>query len=236
MPEALLVIPGIGMDARAFAPLVAEMSRNRPVQVALPIGAQNVPDMARNILSMAPPAFVCLGHGLGAFVAMELARIAPERITALVLVAASAQSELPGVAAQHEAMIVKAKSGGLEAALYAATGLDRMAPSADRDALRERIVDMGFDLGVETFVDQLRAVQKRPDQQRTMRQAKCRTLILAGALDPIYPVARHDFLATLMTDAELEVLPGTGHLVPLEMPLRLTELVREFMPKPLLLA
>ena len=235
MAEPIVLIPGLMADGRAFAPLIQMLSHERAVHLAVPTGAANVAALAVQVLTHAPARFALIGHGLGASVALEIVHRAPERVTAMVLISACAQPELPAISADQEALIVKARSGSLGAAVLAATGLDGVSSDPARNALVSTVQEMAFDLGTEVFISQLRAMQRRPDQTRAIRKFKCPCLLIGGALDPLFPPKRLEFMENLMPNATLQVAAGTGYWVPLEMPLRLCELVADFLPKPLLL-
>ncbi|MCX8955610.1 alpha/beta fold hydrolase, partial [Ruegeria sp. NA] len=80
------------------------------------------------------------------------------------------------------------------------------------------LLAMAQDLGVETFVRQMRALERRPDQQAALRRIKVPTLVLCGAHDTLTPVKRHSFMAELIPGAELLVIEKAGHLPTLETP------------------
>jgi pimeloyl-ACP methyl ester carboxylesterase len=48
-------------------------------------------------------------------------------------------------------------------------------------------------------------------------------------------VRRHEFISTLMPRAELQVIEGAGHLPMLERPSAVTQALREWLDRPLLL-
>ena len=77
---------------------------------------------------------------------------------------------------------------------------------------------MAEDLGPEVFVKQSRALQRRPDQQGTLRKCKVPTLILCGEHDKLTPVRRHEFMAELIPGAHLEIIKDAGHIPTLEQP------------------
>jgi pimeloyl-ACP methyl ester carboxylesterase len=55
------------------------------------------------------------------------------------------------------------------------------------------------------------------------------TLVLAGDDDPIVPLVNGRLLARLIPDAELQVIPGGGHLFVLEDPGAVAARVSEFL-------
>jgi pimeloyl-ACP methyl ester carboxylesterase len=94
---------------------------------------------------------------------------------------------------------------------------------------------MALGLGAEVFVTQSRAMQRRPDQQRTLRRAMVPALILAGADDPLVPLRRQELIASLMPVARLQVIDGAGHLPSIEQPGAVSAALEAFLSGPLLL-
>ena len=68
------------------------------------------------------------------------------------------------------------------------------------------------------FADQMRALQRRPDQQGTLRRVQVPTLVMGGAHDRMCPPRRHEFMAQLIPGARLEILEDAGHLLTQEAP------------------
>jgi pimeloyl-ACP methyl ester carboxylesterase len=95
--------------------------------------------------------------------------------------------------------------------------------------------EMAMSLGADTYVRQERAMQRRRDQQSTLRRITQPTLILAGEDDQIVPLKRQEFLAELIPYAKFGVLRGIGHTVMLEDPEGTTEALYTWMRQPLVL-
>jgi pimeloyl-ACP methyl ester carboxylesterase len=98
-----------------------------------------------------------------------------------------------------------------------------------RDEITALVQDMASTLGVEQFQRQLRVMQRRPDQQKSLRKANVPTLILAGEADTIVPRRRAEFLAGMMPQGCLEVIAQAGHLPQLEQPEAVTLALRTFL-------
>jgi pimeloyl-ACP methyl ester carboxylesterase len=78
----------------------------------------------------------------------------------------------------------------------------------------------------------MRALQRRSDQQGTLRRIKVPTLILCGAHDRLTPVKRHAFMADLVAHARLSVIEEAGHLPTLESPEVVTEALQAWLAEP----
>ncbi len=235
MPDPVVFMPGLMADLRLFDLPMRTISHDRAVMGFLPTGADNIADLAQELLNAASQRFVMVAHGLGGFVALQAARKAPDRVAAMVLINTSAHPEAPARAAEMETHLVRAQSGGLSTAIRAMTGVDQMPIGAERQDIERLQGEMAFDLGDALFARQLRAIQRRPDQQPGLHRLQVPTLVMAGELDPIHAPRSAEVMASLLPRAELKVIRGAGHNLPLELPRRLTEIIQDFLPKPFLL-
>ncbi|HSG54709.1 MAG TPA: alpha/beta hydrolase [Paracoccaceae bacterium] len=222
-------------DSRLFARQIEDMSRDMAVMVAPITQGERIEEIASNLLSQLPLKCALVGHGLGGMVAMELLRRAPERITRIALMNTHAQAETPQEAAAREAQIVGARAGRLADVARGLLPGSALGPGPERARVVQRYVDMALALGPEVFVRQSRALQRRRDQQGTLRRCKVPALVLCGAHDSIAPVKRHSFIAELIPHAVFQVIESAGHLPPLEAPEEITEALRTWLRQPFVL-
>lgn len=235
MTEPVLFLPGMMSDARVFLPQIVALSRDRAVQVANMTAAETVEELAEHVLTTAPAKFALAGHGLGGVVAMEVLRKARDRVTRLALLDTNAQSETPSIAAAREAQIVMAKAGRLRDAVCDRVKPTDLAPGPRNAGILKLLLDMAIEIGPEAYVRQCRLMQRRPDQQKTLRMLRAPALVICGAQDAMTPLRRHEFIATLIPYARLEVVPDAGHFPMLEQPTETTRLLREWLSQPLVL-
>ncbi len=163
-------------------------------------------------------------------------RRAPERISRAILFATDPLSEPPPVAAAaREARMVAARAGRLKQALAEEVPAAALADTPDRQAVLDLALDMALGLGEGVFLRQSRALQRRPDQQKTLRRAATPALFIAGAKDSVVPLRRQEFARDLMPSAALKVIEDAGHLPMLEAPEAVTEAIETFLAGPMLL-
>ncbi len=229
--EPIVLVPGLASDARVFAPQIIAISRQRAVHVARITAEATVEAMADAVLADAPGRFALAGHSLGAIVAMEVQRRAPERISRIALLATDCLSDTPKISSWREELIVAARAGRLGEAMRQALPPEALAPGPARPELMHEIVGMAMGLGPEVFIRQMRALQKRADQQRTLRALRIPTLILGGRHDTLCPVRRQEFMETLSHGARLEILEEAGHLPTLEAPQETTRLLSDWLDR-----
>lgn len=232
MIEPLVFLPGFMCDARLFRPQVELLSRTRAVTVAPVSGGERIEEIASGLLDQLPHRFALAGLNLGGVVALELIRRAPERVSRLCLMATDAQADTPQIAASREDLIIAAQGGRLEEGMRKLVGSDALAPGPQRIPILNDLLAMAEGMGVETFVRQMRALQRRSDQQAALRKIKVPTLVLCGAHDTLTPVRRHSFMADLIPGAELHVIENAGHLLPIEAPEAVNEALQNWLNAP----
>lgn len=233
--EPLVLIPGMMADARLFLPQMVQLGAERAMQVALASTGDSVEAMAEAMLPHLPPNFALLGQGLGGDIALELIRRIPDRVTRVILISTDPLAEPPQVAAAREARIVAAKSGRLGEAMREEIPLSTIMEAPWRDDIMALIRDMAFGLGEGVFIRQSRALQRRPDQQKTMRRVKLPALVIAGEADTLVPMRRQEFNANLMPYGKLAVIAQAGHLPSLEQPEAVSDVIAAFLSGPVML-
>jgi pimeloyl-ACP methyl ester carboxylesterase len=233
--EPLVLLPGLMCDARLFGPQIAALSKDVAVMAAPITQGERVEEIASALLDVLPKRFALAGLSMGGIVAMEVLRRAPDRVTRLALLDTNPLAETPQVAAAREPQIVAVKAGRLEEVMRDEMKPNYLAPGPYREEVLELVMDMARALGPEIFVRQSRALQRRRDQQDTLRKSKLPTLVLCGREDMLCPVKRHSFMAELIPNAELRIIEGAGHLPTLEQPDATTAALREWLSAPFVL-
>lgn len=235
MTEPLVLIPGLMADARLFLPQLVQLGVRRAVQVCLPTRGDTVEQMAEVMLPGLPDRFALLGHGLGGDVALELIRRVPDRVTRVALMATDPLAEAPQAAVARETRMVAARAGRLLEAMAEEIPAAALADTPWRDEILALVRDMALGLGEGVFLRQSKALQRRPDQQKTMRRVKLPALVIAGACDSLVPMRRLEFTANLMPFGKLRVIAEAGHLAPLEQPDEVSAALEEFLSGPVML-
>ncbi len=236
MIEPLVLLPGLMCDARLFQAQITALSRARAVAVAPVSGGERIEEIASGLLDQLSHRFALTGVGMGGVVALEIIRRAPERVTRLCLIATDAQADTPHIAASREELIVGAQAGRLDEVMRKVIGSDMLAPGPQRIPILNDVLQMAGDLGAEVFVRQMRALQRRPDQQGALRRIRVPTLILCGAHEAENAVRKHEFMAELIPEADLRVIDEAGHLPTLEAPDMVSAALRDWLQIPLRLS
>jgi pimeloyl-ACP methyl ester carboxylesterase len=160
---------------------------------------------------------------MGGYVAREIARLAPERVRALVQIATSSRPDSPALRQRKGAI-------GKAAPSLAFSGLSRIAVASslhpkqrDNEALIERVRAMGVRLGGEVFRRQ--SMLERPGDLDRLIEIRCPTLVVAAAQDQLRSLEEARELQAGIPGATLEVIEDSGHMIPIEAPARLAAVI-----------
>lgn len=225
MKPNILLLPGLLNDASLFTDQVAALSTRGVVEVGDLTTAGTIPEMAASVLKAASAErFVLLGLSLGGYVAFEIMRQAPGRVTGLVLMDTTARPDTAEATAKREELIK-----------LAATDLDavteQLLPRLSHPELmnlptvRGVIQSMASSLGKEVFVRQQRAIMARPDSRPTLATITCPTLVICGRDDLITPPELATEIADGIRHAKLSIIEHCGHLATLDQPAEVSRLL-----------
>lgn len=216
MTLPLVLLPGHMCDARQWGPQLASLSAHRTVLLPEVAGADRMEALAAAVLRDAPQRFALAGLSMGGILAMEVARQAPDRVERIALLDTNPLPEAEEVKALRRERMARVEAGALAEVVR-----DEMKPlylAERRSDLLDLCLDMALALGPEVFLRQSRALMERPDQTATLRALDIPALVIHGAEDRLVPIERARLMADLLPRATLEVIPGSGHLPPLEQP------------------
>jgi pimeloyl-ACP methyl ester carboxylesterase len=234
MNEPVLLLPGVACDARVFFHQIVSLALTRPVTV-LPLEGAMVEDMSLAVLKDAPARFALAGHGLGGTVALDVIRRSADRVTRVILISTDPLGETPQVAAAREARMVAARSGRLREAIAGEVPAAALHDGPARDDVLDVLADMARVLGADAFVTQCKAMQRRPDHQKTLRRFLLPALMIGGAADTVVPPRRQEFTAELMPKGRFLRIANAGHMPTLENPDAVSDAMDAFLDEPLML-
>jgi len=215
----LVLIPGLLCDALLWQHQIAGLSALADCWVANAAGSASLSAMGADILAQAPfKRFSLAGLSMGGYLALEIMRQAPERVTSLALLDTTARPDTKEQIARRNALIGFAQKGRFVSVTDALIPL-LVAPHRRRDAsLVATIRAMARNVGREGFIEQERALISRIDSRPSLSAIRCPTLVMCGDQDEITPVDRHHEMVQAIRGATLAVIGDCGHLSPLEQP------------------
>lgn len=183
-------------------------------------------------LHVGQPAVIC-GLSMGGYVAQHLAVRHPAHVAALVLVDTKLEADTPEV--REGRADLAAKVGRLGPSILADAMLPRLlapAPTSladDRAGIEALLRRTIAAQPVGTIQAALAALGGRPDMTEALRGLRVPTLLVVGAEDAITPPSCLETAARVLAESRLLVVPGAGHMAPLERPAVFNAAVLEFL-------
>jgi pimeloyl-ACP methyl ester carboxylesterase len=230
----LLLLPGLMCDSRIFEGLLGAFPEAVP---AADYGrAATLQDMAKAVLAGAPERFGLLGHSMGARVALEVFRLAPDRVERIALVSTGVHLPGPDEAPKRYALRDIGRRQGM-AALVDAWLPPMIGPARAADAaLYRRLRAMCVEAGLERFEAQIAALLARPEVESLLPRIRVPALVAVGSDDRWSPPDQHQAMAALIPGAQLEIIDGAGHMLPAERPEALNVAVAGWLARSVLTA
>jgi pimeloyl-ACP methyl ester carboxylesterase len=191
-------------------------------------------DMARRVLAQAPTEqFAIAGHSMGGRVALEVVRLAPERVTRLVLMDTGVDPLDGGEAGQREragrlALLKVARQQGIRAmGRQWANGM--VLPAHRHLPVFDDILGMIERKTPDIFEAQIQALLARPDARGVLAGVSCPTLLMCGRHDAWSTFERHEQMQALLPTASLIAIEDAGHMVTMEQPGAVTAALLEWL-------
>ena len=176
----------------------------------------SITGMAEAALAQTKGQLVPIGLSMGGYVAMEMARLAPARISAIALFSTKCRQDNDVQRFYREKVIKLAQTHGFQGVTRQFLG-KFLSPQALADtALVDGVLAMAADIGRVTFARQQHAILERRAQHETLAALKVPLLIVCGINDTLTPPELSEEMADLAPYADLRLLPNVGHLSTLE--------------------
>jgi pimeloyl-ACP methyl ester carboxylesterase len=224
----LLLLPGLLCDARLWRDQAAALAPlARPVVADLTQDSR-IEAMAARALAAVEGRFALAGLSMGGYVAFEIMRRAPERVTRLALFDTSARADTPEQTRRRRGLIALARQGqfrGVTPRLLP----QLIHPSRLDGPLAAEVMAMAERVGRDAFLRQQEAIMHRPDSRPDLARIAVPTLVAVGAEDRLTPPELAAEMAALIPGARLRLFADAGHLPPMETPEAVTAAMAEWL-------
>lgn len=214
----LVLLPGLLCDRALWQAQLDDLGGVADCLVADLTRQDSMAAMAADVLAAAPARFALAGLSMGGFVAFEIMRQAPERVTRLALLDTRAQRDTPRETRRRQDLLALTRRGRFKGVTPRLMPLLLHPDRLEDTALTEAVAAMAGRVGPEAFLRQQTAIMGRPDSVPTLPAIACPTLVLCGRQDALTPLERHQEMAAGIPGAELAVIEDCGHLATMERP------------------
>lgn len=219
-----LLIPGLLCDRVCWEPVLDRMEAIVPDLTR----QTSITQMAMDCLAMAEGPIRVAGHSMGARVAIEVARLAPERLEKLALLDTGVHPLKEGEVEKRAEIVAYAHEHGMQALVDKWLPPMVYAPNQTPE-LMTKLKDMVLRQTPESHERQIEALVSRPDAAAYLPDIKCETLVMVGRQDQWSPVSQHEHMVELLPNARLAVIEDAGHFAPVEKPDAVADLLVPFL-------
>lgn len=222
----IVLVPGYMLDEDLWADMAEDLAQVGSLSYADLSRDATIEDMALRLLARAPERFVLVGFSMGGYVAREVVRLAPTRVIGLILIATSSRGDTE-VQAQRKATVARAPSSSKFGGLSRGAILSSLGAAHANELLVARVRAMSVRLGGDVFGRQSSLVRTGDADQ--LGSIGCPTLVIAAADDRLRSLDEAMELHTGIPGSKLAVIPGAGHMIPLEAPGQLLDVIRPWL-------
>jgi pimeloyl-ACP methyl ester carboxylesterase len=218
MRQTVLFLPGLLCDATLWRAQVAALSAEVDCVVADVTLDDSIAGMARRAIEGLPDRFAVCGLSMGGYVALEVMRLVPERVSRLCLMDTSARADTDDQARRRRMLMAMTRGNRFRGVTPRLLPLllhpDRLADAA----LGTEIMAMADRVGRAAFLRQQAAILARPDSRDFLPAIAAPTLVAHGEADQLIALDHAEEMRAAIPHARLHVLPRCGHLPPMEAP------------------
>jgi pimeloyl-ACP methyl ester carboxylesterase len=197
----VVLLHAFPLDERMWQPQEAALAGHEVVTPNLyDLGGGSIDGWAERILDAVDGELVAVGASMGGYVALAMARRAPDRVQGLLLAGSRATADPPDRRAVRDEMIRVVREEGIE-------GWNReFTPPGPADRPTDELVR-----GIE-------ALRDRPDATDVVASFTGPLVVAVGDRDDILPVDEARQIAESAPDGRFEVVEGAGHVVSADAP------------------
>ncbi|HET9715674.1 MAG TPA: alpha/beta hydrolase [Pseudolabrys sp.] len=226
--QQLLLVPGLICDAAVWEFQIAHLSEVAEISVPPVTRGDTMAEMARIVLDRAPASFALAGFSMGGYVALEMLRQAPQRITKLALLDTSARDDSPKKAEWRRSVIAACKRGEFTDVIE---GMMPILLHANQRSgpLPEFVRTMANRVGSEVYLRRQYAIDSRQDSRDLLRAYPGPVRAICGRQDGMSTIEEHEEIAALAKYGRCSIIEDCGHMTILERPHAATALLRDWL-------
>ncbi|WP_163835985.1 alpha/beta fold hydrolase [Spartinivicinus ruber] len=174
---------------------------------------------------------IIIGFSMGGYLALEYALQGEVLFKKLAIIGTTAKGYPESEKSMRRQLLTQIQQGQ-----YTGMSLERLRLMVHPDhhqnnELLDLIKQMEQDAGEQVFINQLTATLNRENREPLLSNIQQPTLLVAGKQDQIAPYKAVSTMASLVPDSELHILENCGHMIPLEQPQPLTDILKEWITK-----
>jgi pimeloyl-ACP methyl ester carboxylesterase len=212
----VLLLHALPLDERMWAPQREALSVHEVVTPNLySLAGESMDQWAMELLREVSGEVAIVGASMGGYVALALARLAPDRVRALVLAGSRADADTPERKADRKDTIARVQEGGAQALWEK---MSTLLTAGASDEVVQRLHAFALEQSAEDLVRAVKAIRDRQDSSDVVATLEAPLLVVLGDQDALIAPQEAQALAAAAPNGRAVVLEGTGHLPSLQDP------------------
>jgi pimeloyl-ACP methyl ester carboxylesterase len=231
MSAQLVFLHGFGEDARIWDDFISHFTwTEKPIipSFAHWTSAKSIADYAREILVSLPQdgKLTLVGHSMGGYIALEMAKLFPERIEKVVLLHSTALPDTAEKQINRDRTIEFLKKHGASVFIKSFVA-NLFAPNfvANNQALMDQLITRYQDLAADGLIAASKAMRDRADFTTFLRDTHIPFLFIHGDVDPLIST---DSILAIKAHHKCVILPEVGHQGVYEAPYACHDAIQSF--------
>jgi len=226
--KSVVFIPGALCTKKIFADQIAGITPTFETLIVDNLKSKSISDMAEKLLESAPPLFGLVGISMGGYVALEVMRIAPERVWGAVLISTTAKAETLSQSEERKRWMRKVEIGKHDDLVDEIVNACISSKNTSNTA-KINFYEMVKSHSVETLRYQMIASSTRPDFQESLKNIQCPILLIGGSEDADFFKNGIKKINESVKNSEILFLQNCGHLPTIESPKITTQKIKNFL-------
>lgn len=227
MKPVIIFIPGMLNDERIYSEIVQMLpdTKHHIIEVTSQSSINEMAIDAWNIIAALPkgtPVILC-GFSMGGYVVLNMLTEMPFPIDSAVLISTSARADTEKDKSKRQQTIAYLQNK-FSVVLNNLVNFSLHQVTEKKEQL---VIDMGKTVGPEAAIRQTSAIMERPNLVPLLNNISVPISVLCGADDKITPFYLSEELAALSPQATLAIVSECGHMLPLEKPEVVVELLKK---------
>ncbi len=225
--QSVVLLPGLACDAGLWRDQLPALAAHHRVHVsAVHQQHDSLPAMAAALLAGLPAGrHVLVGASMGGMVALHAALQGPAQVAGLALLGTSARADTPELIRLRSEACALFAQGRADEVLRANVAFAFHPGNGGNRALVADYLALVSRAGADQLIRQNQAVMARPDLREALPRIHCPTLVAVGEADALTVPERSAEIAAAITGARLETVAGAGHMLTLEQPEAVNQLL-----------
>lgn len=224
--EKVILLSGTLCDESMWQEVIDVLDSIAEVHIADMTKHNTIKQLAENIIQNISGKLTLVGFSLGGIVALEIMKLAPERIEKLVLISTNPHTPTEIQKKSWDETIERVKQGDFLEVVKSNLLPVLISEGNRSETIEAKIIDMARKIGSSAYINQLEAVYTREDLNKVLDVIQAKTLLIVGEEDVVCPPEFSEYMNDKILDSKLKIISKAGHMITLEKEIEVAEEIK----------